>query len=61
MWEGEREKRREGGKREGEVREGGEDGQRRREGTGEDAKNEKRKKASAGPTLREVPLPKVIP
>lgn len=28
---------------------------------GEDAKNEKRNKASSGPTLREIPLPKVIP
>lgn len=38
-----------------------EGGEGRREGRGEDAKNEKRNKASVGPTLREIPLPKVIP
>lgn len=55
MWQGEREKRREGEKRKGEVREGGEDGedgQRRREGMGEDAKNEKRKKSICRPYFK---------
>ena len=54
-------KKREGGKWEGEVREGGEE---RREERGKDAKNEKNEKwekPSAGPILKEIPLPKVIP
>lgn len=40
------------------MREGGEE---RKEERGKDAKNEKRKKLSAGPILKEIPLPKVIP